>query len=771
MDGQQALSRMGRISAVRLSVAAGKGDVMTDYYLTGQDADKVESYLIADGDDWVTPPSLPGTTDRVMIGGMRSGTLNVAAVLGYSGNFNPAPNVDSPASISGGTVTASSAPLGLLIGNSSGHTHATVTINGPVGGDISVADGDVEAAAVDGNVSAGVDATVTVDSVTGSVSAGGGGKVYVIGDVDASEGSVAASAAAVEVGGNIVTQGFVTGNGGLIDAASIAYGGAATMMNYMDGGQVVTESYNISGHAGSGSRLDILNDARMSVTQNSFGSGRLAGDSDAVYVDGPGSYLGLSGNLAIGVAGQGSFTLSNGGLATGLKNLSLGIEKSGKGFVSVDGEETRLRLDGHLVVGDNGQGSLSFSDGGKIKGMDDLALGVRKSGSGTVSIDGKGSGWNLDFFGNLLAGDQGRGSLSITHGAEVSMLGAILGKQQSGHGNISIATKAELFTGDDLTLGAKGEGMLSMNHGKASLSGLVLGVSASGKGTVDVGFKSELSVQLGDVIIGKNGSGVIAVHHDSSFEGDNVTIGGKGKLTVDNVGEASISRVTTIEENGVLAVRGDNTFANLARADISGRISVSDNGRVEVTKAIVGDGEISIGKDGFLYLNGADHGVDIRFAASSKGAVVALAHANLLDHAIIRGFGKGDEIQLRDLSGTDALISVARRGANTAVTIRDEDGHKAGQLTLAGHYARSDLDFVGGTLTTDGRSRGAAATAHDDFLFANHAADSADAGSDRGKDNTAFYQQLTDSAIGAPVTGYGDSLHFHNPQDVFDFAG
>jgi hypothetical protein len=55
---------------------------MTDYYLTAHDADDVNSYLIADGDDWVIPPSLPGASDRVMIGGMRSGTLSVAAVLG-----------------------------------------------------------------------------------------------------------------------------------------------------------------------------------------------------------------------------------------------------------------------------------------------------------------------------------------------------------------------------------------------------------------------------------------------------------------------------------------------------------------------------------------------------------------------------------------------------------------------------------------------------------------------------------------------------------------
>jgi hypothetical protein len=99
-----------------------------------------------------------------------------------------------------------------------------------------------------------------------------------------------------------------------------------------------------------------------------------------------------------------------------------------------------------------------------------------------------------------------------------------------------------------------------------------------------------------------------------------------------------------------------------------------------------------------------------------------------MDHAIIKGFAKGDEIQLRDLGGSDALISVARKGVNTAVTIHDEDGHKVGQLTLAGHYTRSALHFDIDTLTTDGPSKrishadSAAAPADDTFHFTSHAA-------------------------------------------------
>ena len=497
---------------------------MTDFYLFGHDAGDTNSYFIADGDDWVNPPSLPGATDRVMISGMRSGTLNVAAVLGYSGNFNPSPMIDQPASISGGTVTASSAPLGLLIGNSSGHTHATVTINGDVGGDVDVTDGDVTVGSVDGDVKAHADATVTADSVTGSVSATQGGRVEIDGNIDASDGSVAATAGEVAVEGDIITQGFTTGDGGNIVAGSIAYGGTATMLNYMDGGQVFVASYNVSGHAGSSSRLDILDGAEMTVITKRFGSGRLAGDSDLVNVDGPGSDLELSGNLAVGDAGHGSFTLGNGALVEGVKSLSLGVQMSGKGTISVDGQETRFQLDGHLVVGDSGQGSLNVSDGGIVKGPDDMTLGVQKSGSGTVSIDGKGSGFSHSS-GDLVVGDQGQGSLTITSGARALLSDVTLGKQQSGEGNISV-DRGKLSVSGTMTLGEKGEGTLSITNVHAvELKKLVLGVSASGDGTVDVS-KAQLNVGK-SVTIGENGSGIISVNGAAAHKarvGDRVII-------------------------------------------------------------------------------------------------------------------------------------------------------------------------------------------------------------------------------------------------------
>eukprot|EP01035_Chromulina_nebulosa_P060284 gene60284-82472_t len=138
----------------------------------------------------------------------------------------------------------------------------------------------------------------------------------------------------------------------MIEATSITSDGAAPMLNYMDGGEVLIDSYNVTSRAGLSSRLDILEGAQMRVTHESFGSGRLAGDTDAVYVNGTGSSLQLAGKLAVGDGGQGSFSVSNHALVFGLEGLSLGVQKSGKGTILVDGPDSEFDLSGNLVVGD-----------------------------------------------------------------------------------------------------------------------------------------------------------------------------------------------------------------------------------------------------------------------------------------------------------------------------------------------------------------------------------------------------------------------------------
>lgn len=751
---------------------------MTDFYLTGHDADDVNSYLVADGDDWVTPPSLPGATDRVMIAGMRSGNLSVAAVLGYSGNFNPSPSIDSPAAISGGTVTAGSAPLGLAVGNSFGHTFATVTIDGEVEGDVGVTDGDVRAASIIGNVSVFADGTVTAASIIGAVAASGGGRVSVSGDVDASDGSIAVAQGNMFVVGKIMTQGFSTGDGGVLQAASIAYDGTVRddgtvrMLNYMDGGQVTVGDYNINGIAGLSSRLDVLEGARITVT-DSFGSGRLLGDIDGVTVSGQSSYLQIFSNLVAGDLGQSNFTVSNGGLVGGIGNLTLGKQQTGVGMISVDGGDSEFNLLGNLLAGDQGEGSLSVTTGGVIAGVAGVTLGRQQSGTGRISVDGEDSQFFLS--GKLVVGDQGRGTLTLNNRAQVSLNSVTLGSQQSGNGDIHVNNNADLVATGTMTLGAKGRGTLSLSgfESTVELKKLALGVSAGGDGTVEIADGAKLKVKK-SVTIGDNGSGVVIM--DAGFlTGDQVSIGSKGKLTLDDHSLANLGRVTTIEKNGVLALQGDFAWATLDSAEISGRMSVS-GGFLHVTNAMDGNGEITIGKGGTLRLGGVDHGVDIGFTSGKAGTLV-LDHADLLNQARIKGFAKSDEISFNDLRNVDVVLGVARKGANTIITIRDDDGEKLGVLTLAGHYAKSGLDFEEGVLTTDGAvkrtahtgSATAATMMADDFLFAGQSA--TESAGDHGYEIDTKQRELTDDEFGSPDTGSGGVIPVHDPYDGLTASG
>lgn len=755
---------------------------MTDYYLTAHDADDVNSYLIRDGDDWIIPPSLPGATDRVMIAGMRSGNLHVAAILGYSGNFDPFPSLDSPASISGGTVSAGSAPKGLLIGNSSGHTHASVTINGKVTGDVSVTDGDVTAASIDGNVSVFEDGNVIAESITGSVSVGGGGEVHVSSGIDASDGFVAAGEGTIIADGKIVTQGFTTNDGGVIQAASIVYDGTVRsdgtvrMLNYMSGGQVLVNNYNITNRNGSSSRLDILEGAFMRVVDG-FGFGRLSKDRDGVYVDGLGSNLQLSSSFVAGDQGHGSLTISNGGLVGGLSDLTLGNQKSGEGIIGVSGADSEFNLTGDLVVANAGKGSLSVREGGVVAGVLSITLGKQQSGKGTITVDGPDAEFNMS--GNLVVADRGKGSLTVSNGGLFAAVEDLtIGKEQSGKGKITIdgehsefnvsgevvigdlgtgvltiahhaqvvlndvfagtrksgvgavAVDGAQLTAHSLEVGAGAGGILVDNAGIAILDNLILGVHAGSEGVAGIDHGALLRISK-TVIIGDKGVGTVEII-DGTFESeDGVTIGREGEILVhgqDNSvqGTVRIDRTTTIERGGLLQVKGAFADVTLDSVEMAGRISVAGGnlgvGELYVKSTLEGHGEIAIGKNGDLTLDGIDRNVDIRFTASGpEGGSLHLLHADLLQDVIIKGFAKGNLIVLEDQASALGDLDVARRGANTVVTIIDDDGDAAGRIVLAGRYTAASLIFgTDGSLTTTkaGGAHAAGFAAHDDFVFA-----------------------------------------------------
>src|SRR5699024_2647303 len=103
---------------------------------------------------------------------------------------------------------------------------------------------------------------------------------------------------------------------------------------------------------------------------------------------------------------------------------TIGKYQNGVGQVNVsDGKWTIGDL---LVVGDQGEGRLTISDGGVVTGntlSSNGTVGLGNGSQGQVRVDGDGSQWSLS---RLAVGYAGNGTVTVTNGGVLDIRGRIL---------------------------------------------------------------------------------------------------------------------------------------------------------------------------------------------------------------------------------------------------------------------------------------------------------------------------------------------------------
>ena len=164
---------------------------------------------------------------------------------------------------------------------------------------------------------------------------------------------------------------------------------------------ILTVPQNVMvGQSGYGT-LNVVNGALVRTTSTSRANyvsiGRNAAGVGNVVVDGQGSILRSAGSLRVGEFGQGSLTVSHGGFvdvtlgSTPFSGpqpfVSIGTELTGVGNVVVDGIGSRMQV-GDLYVGLLGQGTLTIRNGGMVQLFDPLLESVFVGPWGRIELDG-----------------------------------------------------------------------------------------------------------------------------------------------------------------------------------------------------------------------------------------------------------------------------------------------------------------------------------------------------------------------------------------------
>jgi T5SS/PEP-CTERM-associated repeat protein len=300
------------------------------------------------------------------------------------------------------------------------------------------------------------------------------------------------------------------------------------------------------------------------------------------------------GHLAVGNEGNGTMTISDGvGVSSALGYVARGAASSGT--VTVDGAGSSWTNTGYLRVGYGGNGALTITNGGAVSSAEGF-LGDRYGGAGMATVDGAGSSWtNTD---DLWVSGPGTSALAITGGGAVSNERGFVGEWSGAPGTATVDGAGSSWTNNDgLYVGGRSTGTLTINNGAtvSSTTGMI-GYASGGSGTVSVNGVGSSWSNSSFLFVGEDATGAVniinggVVSNTIGYVGYNS--GSSGTVSVDGAGSGwASSGDVYIGYNGA----GELTITNGGLARVAGQL---------VIDAYAGSGLVKMDSDGMLALDG-----------------------------------------------------------------------------------------------------------------------------------------------------------------------
>lgn len=222
----------------------------------------------------------------------------------------------------------------------------------------------------------------------------------------------------------------------------------------------------------------------------------------------------------------GTLNLLNGGTLS--SNLSvISTTSDTLGVVNVDGVESQWTITGQLRVGDQGEGELNITNGGKVTssttGISAVIVGNGSNSLGTISIDGSGSNFTNSGTGRVRIGGSGNGNMSMQNGGTADIGYIYVAYGLGSNGEVIIDGSGTVLNTDKSGglgyIGREGNGVLTIKNGgvlNTNASPWQIGGVSAGVGTVTVtGIGSELNF-LDDSVnlrVGYSGNGTLNINN------------------------------------------------------------------------------------------------------------------------------------------------------------------------------------------------------------------------------------------------------------------
>jgi len=290
-------------------------------------------------------------------------------------------------------------------------------------------------------------------------------------------------------------------------------------------------------------------------------------------------------------------TTDGNGLTTVSSKIGLlGQNTDSVGIGTVTGATSTWTNSSSLIVGNQGNGTLSITNGGTVSNIAAVIGNLADSsgetttfGTGTVTVSNTGSSWISDA---LTVGKFGIGSVLINDGAMVSNSLAIIGDFIESNGNMTVSDAGSSWTNSDaMIIGKSGTGTLRISDGATvSNTTAVIGDAIESSGDVTVSDANSKWTHDGSLKVGNNGNGMLLIDNGGAINNTSGVIG----IATDSIGMVSVNGTDSSWTNEESLSVGDQG---------SGTLSITNGGAVSNTNGRIAD---KTGSTGFVTVSGAN---------------------------------------------------------------------------------------------------------------------------------------------------------------------
>ncbi|MGE0415977.1 MAG: Calx-beta domain-containing protein [Acetobacteraceae bacterium] len=404
--------------------------------------------------------------------------------------------------------------------------------------------------------------------------------------------------------------------------------------------------------------------------------------------------VGQSGVGHLLVRNQGT-VISGGSTIDDTEGFVVGSAASALGDAIVGGTKSLLSNTGRFVVGDGGRGELTINSGGSVittagtAAVNGAEIAVQSGADGSaVRVAGAGSNWQVD--GALIVGKGGDGSLNVTAGGTVTATTLDGADSAAARGHIAVdGDNSRLTLTGALTVGNAGDAALTIfNGGTVSADSATVGAEIGSAGNIDLeGFGSHLNL-VGDLDIGVNGNGVVTIGAGTTLTlGGTIHVGAGGSLinhggTIDpplliidaggSSGGFGIFEYGTITNNGTLfTTPGKTTILDVGTITSGGSLS----------------GVISVGAGSTLVLNTGSVDASQTISFADGGGTLAINNIAGFAPAVIDNFGADDRIVIHN----QPTVVVAFDPTSQVMTVSDTNNNLLASVNVTSSAAAPDI--------------------------------------------------------------------------------